>query len=107
MLNLAIILGIGLLVGAWVLSPLFSSEDVREEKNASGDSLADLYLEKQRAYESLRDCDFDYHTGKLSESDYRNLRDRFRREAIAALKKLEGRGGSTSPISPPGDPEES
>ncbi len=105
MLNLAISLGIGLVVGAWVLSPLFSGEDFGE-KNSDADSLGDLYLEKQRAYESLRDCDFDFHTGKLSESDYRNLRDRFRREAIAALKKLEVREGSTSPTSPPGDPEE-
>ena len=107
MLNLFISLGVGFLVGAWVLSPLFSGEDEREEKNSSAESVADLYLEKQRAYESLRDCDFDFHTGKLSESDYRNLRDRFRQEAIAALKNLEDRERSTSPASPPGKPEES
>ena len=107
MLNLSIGLGLGLLVGAWVLAPLFSSQEVPEEKNSGADSLADLYLDKQRAYESLRDVDFDYHTGKLSESDYQNLRDRFRREAITALKKLEDREGSTSPSPPPGNPEQS
>ena len=68
MLNLSIGLGLGLLVGAWVLAPLFSGQEIPEEKNSGADSLADLYLDKQRAYESLRDVDFDYHTGKLSES---------------------------------------
>ena len=41
------------------------------------------------AYEALRDIEFDYHAGKISESDYRELSERYREEAIALVRRLD------------------
>jgi hypothetical protein len=41
------------------------------------------------AYEALRDIEFDYHAGKISEADYRELGDRYREEAIALVRRLD------------------
>lgn len=47
-------------------------------------------LEKRRdeALASLRDAEFDHALGKLSEEDYRELRDRLSAEAALAMRGL-------------------
>ncbi|HKO16761.1 MAG TPA: zinc ribbon domain-containing protein [Gemmatimonadaceae bacterium] len=82
----ALVLGTLLAVGAlaFVLYPLFfgtpatmlPSEPVRQ---AAGG--------KELAVAALREIEFDRATGKLSEADYGQLKDRYTHEAIAAMRR--------------------
>ena len=51
-----------------------------------------LRRQKEEALAAIRDAEFDRELGKLSEDDYRQLRDRLEAEALAAIAGLEERG---------------
>ncbi len=55
----------------------------------SGSSRAPLLQEQARLYAELRELDFDYRSGKLSETDYQALRNTLETEAALVLKQLE------------------
>lgn len=42
---------------------------------------------------ALRDVEYEYHAGKLDESDYQTLRQQISREALDALREAESAGG--------------
>ena len=44
---------------------------------------------REYALASLRDAELDFHVGKLSEADYRDLRARLETEALEAIDHLE------------------
>lgn len=50
---------------------------------------------RDEALAAIRDADFDFQTGKLSEADYRELRSRLDRRALEALEALDPRSPST------------
>jgi hypothetical protein len=52
-------------------------------------ALRELQALRDVAYESLRDLEFDYHAGKIGEEDYHELGDRFQREAIDIVTRIE------------------
>ena len=85
-----IILGIALLV--YLGLPIFSktgtqfnttSEDVIEARRRT------LFHERERSYGALADLDEDYETGKLSESDYQELREELLQETARVIMQLE------------------
>jgi len=87
---LALVISLPLL--GYVLFPLF--DPAFRSKRGADDSLKALHLEKERYYEAIADLDFEYECGKLSEKDYRNLRERLMSELSAVLKQLdEAEGG--------------
>lgn len=43
--------------------------------------------EREALYDSIRDLDHDYETGKLSEADYHSMRDELRTRAVALLRE--------------------
>ncbi len=45
-----------------------------------------LTEQRKAAYDAMAELDFDRELGKLDESDYRSLYERYRRQAVAALK---------------------
>ena len=51
--------------------------------------LRELYALKDVTYETLRDLEFDLHAGKISEADYRDLTDRYTREALRVVQRIE------------------
>ncbi|MBI2989489.1 MAG: cytochrome c-type biogenesis protein CcmH [Deltaproteobacteria bacterium] len=55
----------------------------------SGSPRAELLQEQARLYADMRELDFDYRAGKLSETDYQDLRNALETEAAVVLKKLE------------------
>lgn len=63
----------------------------------TGDALPDVHadegevllLQKDTLYTAIRDLDFDYHTGKVDQQDYVELRQRLEDEAIATLRQLD------------------
>ncbi len=59
-----------------------------------------LQAEKDAVYAAIRDLDFEYRTGKLSEEDYTSLRQDYRHRALALLKQY-GDLEQTTEATPP------
>jgi hypothetical protein len=85
--------GLGLIaVVAWgVAGPLFAlpllplpaPESPREER---------WRKQKEEALAAIKEAEFDFHLGKLSDQDYRQLRARLEAQALEAMGVLERRG---------------
>ena len=95
----ALVIGTLLAVGAlaFVLYPIFFG--VRQPAPAAtGAALA----EGDSAVVALRELEFDRATGKLSEGDYAELKARYTREAVAAMRR-EQTGAATTTDRPSDD----
>lgn len=58
--------------------------------------LAYLYERKEQTYENLRDLNFEYKAGKLSDADFTSMRDSMEQEAanlLAEIEELEKQSG--------------
>src|SRR5437867_9123144 len=51
--------------------------------------LRDLHALKSVAYETLQDVEFDFHAGKISETDFREMTDRYTNEAVRLVQRIE------------------
>ena len=67
--------------------PTPREDTLREPREAGRRQLA-LAEERDRALTALKELDFDPPTGKLSDTDYRELVGAYRRRAAAALQAL-------------------
>lgn len=80
-----------------IVSPFLASEDEQIRHELLDDELREierLVARKSVLLQSLKDIEFDRETGKLSETDYERLRDRYEREALQVMRELdEVRGG--------------
>jgi len=87
-----ILLGIVLSVAtvAFVLSPLAlrHGAPLTDGPDAIAE-LRELYALRDVAYETIRDIDFDFHAGKISEQDHREMTDRYTREALRMVQRIE------------------
>ena len=85
----------GLVAGAAVLlvavpflrEPTPREDRIREPLEA-GKRRLELAEERDRALAALKELEFDHRTGKLSDTDYRELVGTYRRRAAAALQEL-------------------
>lgn len=57
--------------------------------HGSSGSLKRLLRKKETVYENIKDLDFEYKMGKLSEDDYHRLRNDYAREAYAVMREIE------------------
>jgi hypothetical protein len=48
-----------------------------------------LLRKKERIYENIKDLEFEYKMGKLSEGDYERLREEFSQEAYQIMREIE------------------
>lgn len=51
--------------------------------------LRELYALRDVTYDTLRDLEFDFHSGKIGEDDYNDLTNRFKREAVELVTRIE------------------
>ena len=108
-----LVLGTVLALGALtlVLSPLLGGEaEVRaeDEKKAATESARIKAARAKRAgreaeqldgaVAALREIEFDRETGKLSDSDYAELKTRHTREALAELRAADARDAALAPV---------
>ncbi|MFQ5682020.1 MAG: cytochrome c-type biogenesis protein CcmH [Candidatus Binatia bacterium] len=68
--------------------------EAAEKENISSDLQAQslpppLQLERNRLYANLRELEFDYQTGKLSEADYRESRQSLEAQAAMVLREID------------------
>ena len=52
-------------------------------------SLKRLLRKKETVYENIKDLDFEYKMGKLSDEDYQGLRNGYEQEAFALMREIE------------------
>ena len=58
-------------------------------RNINTNGLPHLLVQKEVAYTTLKDLDFDFKTGKLSDEDYQELKTQYEKEAIGILEKID------------------
>lgn len=76
----------------YVAYPLFLSEEgTASALTADGPDprLAELISKREATYRVIRELDFDHSIGNLSETDYREMRERLKRQAIGILKEID------------------
>ena len=71
--------------------PIFKRQEARI-KTQENEALGELIHKKEAVYISIKDLDFDYRTGKLSEDDYNELKERYELEALHILKDIDDSG---------------
>jgi len=52
-------------------------------------SLKRLLRKKETVYENIKDLDFEYKMGKLSDDDYQGLRSDYEQQAFALMREIE------------------
>ena len=62
---------------------------VRAEHAKEKTRLAFLYERKEQTFENLRDLNFEYKAGKLSDADFSSMRDSMEQEAANVLAEIE------------------
>jgi len=78
----------------YVVYPLFGRVRGREAMLAEADSgLSDLLSERDAVLQAIRDLDFDYRLGKLSNEDYETLRAQYTARGVAILQQLDAAAG--------------
>ncbi|MFQ5707883.1 MAG: zinc ribbon domain-containing protein [bacterium] len=71
--------------------PIVQSKEKKElwRQAHSNHRANDLEENKNNIYAAIKDIEFDYRMGKLSEEDFRQLRQQYKDEAIGLLKKID------------------
>ncbi len=78
-----------LLVATLILYPLIAKGKGVERESSFKDKLDQLLLEKESSYLGLKELEFDYRIGKLSQQDYESLCSKLERTALSLLKDIE------------------
>lgn len=86
-LTFAIALALSLLAIGYVLRPLLDSRPMPIVPD--DDRLTELLARKDSVMTAIKDLEFDYRLGKLTEADYQRYDQRLRRQAIAYMKQIE------------------
>lgn len=83
-----------LLTILFIAYPLLQKSQ-RKLSFAANHQSEDLVARKNEIYAAVRDIDFDYRMGKLSEEDYNALREQYKQEAVQVMQSLDRMSGHT------------
>jgi hypothetical protein len=87
-----------LLSGIYALKPLFRKPKTSPEIEHVTETELDRLLDRKTVvYGNLRDLEFEYKMGRLSESDFQQLGAAYRNEAAGILQRLDNLGASENP----------
>lgn len=90
MLANVVILGLLVVVGYWILHPLIRprvSDALALEE--SEERAVALRQRKEDIYAAIKEMDFDFEMGKISEEDHEDLKSQYKARAIEILKELD------------------
>jgi hypothetical protein len=77
----------------YVLGPLFREPKETPDLELPAETELDRLLERKSAVNrSIRDLEFEHKMGRLSETDYRQFEDGYKKEEAAVLQKLQALG---------------
>ena len=94
-MSTAVAIILTILTFAFVFYPFFRRK-VRVTGTAGTDKLEELRSERDVTYSMLKELEFDYQSGILTEEDYKELEARYKRKAISTLRDIDmaARGGA-------------
>jgi hypothetical protein len=82
-----------LVAAVYVISPLFREPKGNLEVELLAETELDRLLNRKAiVYSNLKDLEFEYKMGRLSDADFRRLEAGFKGEAAVILQKLDGLG---------------
>ena len=79
------------LIFAFVTYPFFRQR-ARSVDSEEGEKLRELYSKRDTTYSMLKELEFDFQSGILTEDDYHDLETRYKKKAVSILKDIEGSG---------------
>ena len=89
-ISLILVAAVAVAAIAYVIAPLRKPSTMLRAQEED-DELADLIQRKDETMRSIKEVEFDYHTGKLSEDDYEQYDQRLRQQAIGLIRQIEKR----------------
>lgn len=89
MLELVVKIVMALAVVGFVGYPLLRVEDDEQEAEFLSEEAEELYRRKESTYSAIKELEFDWRTGKLSEEDFRELDAKYRAEAVEILEAID------------------
>ena len=93
MLEYVVILGLLLAAGYWILSPLLKPDQFKSTPMSKvHETLRHLEIQKENAYAAIRELEFDFSMGKLSEADFNTLKAQYRADAVHLLREIDALG---------------
>lgn len=98
-MNTLIEVVLALLVVGFVAFPLLKEQLGEEETYDLPEDVEELYRRKETTYSALKELEFDFKTGKLSESDFHELDARYRADALEILASIDARDKGLSDTS--------
>ncbi len=72
---------------AFIAYPLFTTQ--HGNMTSTPDALEVLMSQRDSTYDAIRDLDFDFQLGKLSQGDYAPLREKYKARAAETLKQID------------------
>lgn len=72
---------------AFVAYPILKSRP--QDEGAEDDTLEELLSQRDAAYTAIKELDFDYQAGGLSQEDVRQLEERYKQKAVSVLKQID------------------
>jgi len=94
-MNIAIAILLTASVAAFVVWPFFGHKEGEAPPEAQ---LSPLEKQKLEAYAAIKEAEFDYQMGKLTEGDFNMLRERYSQQALAAIAAIEQAQSRPTPI---------
>jgi hypothetical protein len=79
---------------AYVTAPLWHQPGRAVDRSTKAQGLDELTQERNVILRTLRDLDFDYQLGKLSDTDYRMLRAQYVAQGVAIYRELDASIGA-------------
>ena len=73
---------------AFITYPLFKRR-LRSVDSAEDEKLRELHSRRDTTYSMLKELEFDFQSGILTEEDYRNLEARYKGKAISILRDID------------------
>ena len=90
-----VVISLILVVIVAVLAFIYVAEPLRKPSTTlradEDDELVDLIQRKDAVLRNIKEVEFDYHTGKLSEADFDAYNQRMRQQAIGLIRQIEKR----------------
>lgn len=73
----------------FIFRPLLAGGPFFGDLDASQTPLKRLLRKKETVYENIKDLDFEYKMGKLSDEDYQGLRSDYEQQAFTLMREIE------------------
>ena len=109
MITLVIFVLLTLAISYYVVFPIVQSRNIVSlGKSVSNHQASELVERKEAIYAAIKDIEFDFEMGKLSQEDFEQLRQQYKDEAVGLLKRIgQIQGKVVKPIPGPGQQKKS